>query len=226
VWRDLAVALRHAVMELEDQVPTNPNQLDRPEVAEYERKYQERQRRAREQQGLNGDTPQPSMSLQHLGPSSSSSSSRSQDGQGVFRQLSDKQGVIEVAELQQQQLMAVIRRVSRRHQVGAEQCVDIGVQEQQEPWLLQLQKRWQQAHIWQTWQRHQDHQVAYLLARSKAAASSSSGSSSGGSSNSSRTGVIERRHNQRSSNWSWAIAWLPLASSAAAAAASPQPGQD
>jgi hypothetical protein len=62
VWRDLAAALREAVLALQEQVPPNPNQLDRPEVAAYERAYQDRVRRRRQQHQGGGE---PSFNVQH-----------------------------------------------------------------------------------------------------------------------------------------------------------------
>eukprot|EP00878_Enallax_costatus_P027630 GHUV01029767.1.p2 GENE.GHUV01029767.1~~GHUV01029767.1.p2 ORF type:complete len:197 (+),score=63.15 GHUV01029767.1:595-1185(+) len=51
VWRDIAAALRDAVLQLEPQVPPNPNQVEeRPEVAQWEANYQAKRQRRRQQQ--------------------------------------------------------------------------------------------------------------------------------------------------------------------------------
>lgn len=197
MWRDLAVALRHAVMELQDKVPPNPNQVqDRPEVAEYERKYQERQRKAREQQqglagGGSGSGSSSGGGEQRLGGEPalmSAHDEQQQQGQHTEQQW----------QRQQEQLMAVIRRISAAHQLEHEWVVDLDLQEGQQPhqhhhqhqqgdkqqhsaaWRDQLQRRWAQGqHILHTWQHMQDRQVSYLLARSRAAAARGGAASSG-----------------------------------------------
>lgn len=46
VWQDIAAALRDSVLQLEPQVPQNPNQVqERPDIAQWEAKYQARRQR-------------------------------------------------------------------------------------------------------------------------------------------------------------------------------------
>jgi hypothetical protein len=244
VWRDLAVALRHAVAELADQVPQNPDQTaERPEVAAYEAAYQEKHRKARQQQRLGGGV-EPSLIVQQ-GQQQGQGRQQGQwgvGGQGQQQQQSE--GEEQEWLIQQEQLLAVIRRVSKQQQVELEHIVDI-MQEQQghaqqqqgtghvpahpQNWREKLQQRRQQ--LLHTWQQLQDRQVALLLARSKAAVRSMSGSSGNASgSDSSKVGAADSAAagqgavssssiSNSSSSWSWAIAWLPFVSTVPAAGA-------
>lgn len=247
MWRDLAVALRHAVTELQDQVPPNPNQLNRPEVAAYEAKYQERMRKAREQQRLSGQSEPASLMVRHDQPQQQQQQ-QGEGSEGIGRREQQRQpwrstrGSDEEVEqeltaeqewqLQQRQLLAVVRRVYRQQQAELEHIVDISMhqgtlQQQQQHggqqdgkakqqdtshrrWQDVLQRRGQQ--LLHTWQQLQDRQVAMLLARSKAISSDSN--SAGSSSSSSSAGSAAAAKVQRSSSWSW-LAWAPFISKAA-----------
>jgi hypothetical protein len=238
------------VTELQDQVPPNPNQLNRPEVAAYEAQYQERMRKAREQQRLSGG-PEPTSLMvrqeklqqqqqQGQGSGSERIGRREQQRQpwhstrGSDEEVEQDLTAEQEWELQQQQLLAVVRRVYKQQQAELEHIVDIsmhqGTSQQQQQhggqqdgkaqqqdtshrrWQDILQRRGQQ--LLQTWQQLQDRQVAMLLARSKAVSTDSTGGSGSSSSSSAESAAAGKVERSSSSSWSW-LAWAPFISKAA-----------